>query len=356
MSSYPESSALTRRQIIQGTVALAATSFWAGCSASSSSTDPSNPTSSSPPGNTPALANPQPVPAGPVTQASLTVTSGAAGSIGPAFAGLSYEKNKLCSPIFSASNSDLIALFKRIGPSVLRVGGNSVDQNVWTPNGAGQTAGQIAPSDVASLAGFVKAAGWQCLYGINLGGAATGATTPALAAAEVAYAAGQFGSSLLGIEIGNECDLYGDPGSYFAGNWSLSKFLSLWGQFRNAILATTPDVTITGPAATTPVTNWTIPFGQAVTKSEIGLLTQHYYRANGALSTSTAPFLITPDPYLVQELAQLQTAAQDIGIPFRMSECNSFYDGGAPGSVIPTRRHSGSSTTSSTALRAEPSV
>ena len=335
MSSYPESSALTRRQIIQGTVALAATSFWAGCSASSSSSESSSPANSSPPSSPPdsppAPANPQPVPAGPVTQASLTVTSGAAGSIGPAFAGLSYEKNKLSSPIFSASNSDLIALFKRIGPSVLRIGGNTVDQNVWTPNGAGQTAGQIAPSDVASLAGFVKAAGWQCLYGINLGGAATGATTPALAADEVAYAAGQFGSSLLGIEIGNECDLYGDSGSYFAGNWSLNKFLTLWGQFRTAILATTPDVAITGPAATTPLTNWTIPFGQAVTKNEIDLLTQHYYRADGALSTSTAPFLITPDPYLVQELAQLQTCAQGIGIPFRMSECNSFYDGGADG-------------------------
>src|SRR5580658_4539092 len=269
MGSYPEYSALTRRQIIQGTVALAATSFWAGCSGSGSSTDPSSPTNSSPPSTPAAPANPQPVPAGPVTQASLTITSAAAGSIGPAFAGLSYEKNKLSSPIFTASNSDLIALFKRIGPSVLRIGGNTVDQNVWTPNGPGQTAGQIAPSDVASLAGFVKAAGWQCLYGINLGGAATGATTPALAAAEVAYAAGQFGSSLLGIEIGNECDLYGDPGSYFAGNWSLNKFLSLWGQFRTAILATTPGVPITGPAATTPVTNWTIPFGQAVTKSEI---------------------------------------------------------------------------------------
>ena len=163
MSSYPESSALTRRQIIQGTVALAATSFWAGCSASGSSPELSSPTNSSPPDSPPAPANPQPVPAGPVTQASLTITSAAAGSIGPAFAGLSYEKNKLSSPIFTASNSDLIALFKRIGPSVLRIGGNTVDQNVWAPNGAGQTAGQIAPSDVASLAGFVKAAGWQCL-------------------------------------------------------------------------------------------------------------------------------------------------------------------------------------------------
>jgi len=175
---------------MQGTVALVASSFLSGCGSSNSG----------------ALqpANPQPVPPGPLTQASLIVTAAAADTIGPAFAGLSYEKSELYGPLFTASNSGLIGMFNRLGTSVLRIGGNSVDRNVWTPNGPGQTAGQIAPSDVDSLAAFVKAAGWQCLYGINLGGAATGATTPALAAAEVAYAAQQFGSSLLGTEIGNE--------------------------------------------------------------------------------------------------------------------------------------------------------
>jgi hypothetical protein len=263
--------------------------------------------------------------------ASLTVTTTPAGSIGPAFAGLSYEKSSMQERLFTASNSDFIGLFKRLGTSVLRVGGNTVDENVWTPNGAGRTTGQIAPSDVASLAGFVKATGWQCLYGINLGGAATGATTPALAAAEVAYAAEQFGSSLLGIEIGNEPDAYGDPGSYFAGNWSLSDFLTLWGEFRSAILASTPTVRITGPVASYNVSGWTIPFGQAVTRSEIDLLTQHYYRANGQSPFSTASFLVTSDPTLVRELATLNSGAQNIGVPFRISECNSFYDGGAPG-------------------------
>jgi hypothetical protein len=99
-----------------------------------------------------------------------------------------------------------------------------VDKHVWTPNGPGRTAGQIAPSDVDSLAAFVKAAGWQCLYGVNLAGVSTGATTPALAADEVAYAAQQFGSSLLGIEIGNEPDLYGYPGNYFADDGRFPSF------------------------------------------------------------------------------------------------------------------------------------
>jgi len=322
-NATPPSSTLTRRQAIQGAAALAAFSLIPACSSSGGSGSGSNPTGS----------NSQPTPSGSITGASLTVTSTTAGSIGPAFAGFSYEKSQIHAPVFTGTNSNLIALFKRLGTSVLRIGGNSVDQTVWNPSGAGQTSGQVAPSDVAALAAFVKATGWQCLYGINLGGSATGATTPALAASEVAYAVQQFGSSLLGIEIGNECDLFGSSccGGYYLNNWSLSQFLALWGQYRAAILATTPNVPLTGPASAGSASTWTIPFGQSVTKNEITLLTQHYYRANGQSPTSTAAFLVTPDSTLVSELVTLKAGAQGIGVPYRIGECNSYYNGGASG-------------------------
>jgi hypothetical protein len=266
-----------------------------------------------------------------MVQATVGVSATTAGTIAPAFAGLSYEKSAMTEPLFSASNSNLMGLFDRLGPSVLRIGGNSVDRNVWTPKGAGQTSGQIAPSDVAAAAAFAKAVNWQVLYGVNLGGSATGATTPALAAAEVAYAAQQFGPNLLGIEIGNECDLYGHAGNYYAGNWSLAQFETLWTQYRAAILATTPSVPITGPASGGSVSTWTVPFGEFATKSEIMLLTQHYYRADGTLPTSTGAYLITPDSTIVSDLAALQAGAAQIGVPYRMSECNSFYNGGSNG-------------------------
>jgi hypothetical protein len=319
---FEKSVALTRRQVMRGTIALAASSVLQGYMFAEQELLGSL-------GK--AATNPQPEPTGPVTQTYLSVNEVASGHIGRAFAGLSYEKSSLYESLFTDSNSDLIGLFRRLGPSILRIGGNSVDENVWSPNGTGHTIGQIAPADVDSLAAFVKAAGWQCLYGINLGGAATGATTPALAAAEVAYAAEQFGSSLLGIEIGNECDLYGHAGNYFAGNWSLSQFLTLWGQFRAAILATTPFVPITGPASADNEGSWTAPFGETVTKSEITLLTQHYYRGNGHLATSSEEFLITPDTTLAGNLAILKAAAQSIGVPYRMSECNTFYNPGTSG-------------------------
>jgi hypothetical protein len=316
---------LTRRRILEGVGAMVVAGVANGCGGGSGSAlNPSTPAM-------PANPNPQPVPAGTVTPASIAVTATNAGSIGAAFAGLSYEKQTLAEPLFSASNSALIGLFRLIGPSVLRIGGNSVDKYVWVPSGPGQTTGQVAPSDVAALAGFLSATGWTCLYGINLGGSATGATTPALAAAEVAYVAQQLGSSLAGIEIGNECDLYGDTGNYYAGNWSLQQFETLWEQYRSAILAQTPSVTLTGPASGSHESTWTVPFGQFATKTQIALLTQHYYRANGQLPTSTPQLLITPDPTLVSNAAIVEAGAAAVGVPWRMAECNSYYNGGSPG-------------------------
>jgi hypothetical protein len=321
---------LTRRQATQGALAFTASTLLSSCGSSAK-----------PGASPPSKSNPQPVPSAPITQASLSVTPTSAGSVGPAFAGLSYEKSSLYeSPyLFSPSNSNLVNLFKRIGPSILRIGGNSVDRNVWNPNGTGQTAGQIAPADVNALAAFVKAAGWQCLYGINLGGAGphpytsgpiTAVTSPQLAAAEVAYAATEFGSSLFGIEIGNECDLYGS--TYFNGvTWNVSTFESLWSEYRDSILNEIPGVNVTGPADASNEASWTVPFGEWATKTDITLLTQHYYRGNGQATTSTAANLITPDPTLVADLGVLRGGAQNIGVPFRISECNSYYNGGANG-------------------------
>ncbi|HEV2135821.1 MAG TPA: hypothetical protein VGR47_16405 [Terracidiphilus sp.] len=337
-SRFPESAPLpaviTRREAVQGMLAVAAASLASGCRGSSSSSSSPTP---------PPSGNQQPTPSGSVADASLTVTASAVGTIPPAFAGLSYEKSKINQNpyLFTGANSNLIGIFKRLGSGILRIGGNSVDRNTWTTSGTGQTTGQISPADVDALAAFVQAAGWKCLYGINLGGAGPNpytsgsliaTTTPALAADEIAYAYLKFGPSLMGFEIGNECDLYGR--SYFSGAvWDPPTFESLWSSFRSAIVSRTPAVAslCTGPADAGHESSWTVPFGQSVTKSNLSLLTQHYYRANGADASSTAQLLISPDSNLISNLATLDSGANGIGVPFRMSECNSFYNGGANG-------------------------
>jgi hypothetical protein len=309
--------------MFQGLAAFSAAVFLAGCNKSqliSSSTASVQP-----------AVDPQPIPSGPLTQSSLTVSATSSGSIGTGFAGLSYEKSAMCEPLFASSNVNLIGLFELLGPSVLRVGGNSVDQCVWTPEGAGRTSNQIAPADVDELAAFLKAAGWQCIYGINLGGVANGSTTTGLAAEEVAYVAERLGSSLIGIEIGNECDGYGATGSYFPNNWSLAQFETLWRQFRDAIVAAVPGVPLTGPASGSNVTAWTVPFAQAVTHKGLSMVTQHYYRGDGQASASTAANLILADANLPRCMGLLKTASLVTSIPFRMGECNSYFNGGAMG-------------------------
>jgi hypothetical protein len=58
---------------------------------------------------------------------------------------------------------------------------------------------------------------------------------------------------------------------------------------------------------------------------------QHYYRGNGKSPSSTAAKLVSMDLTLPQNLKTLAAGASSIGVPFRMTETNSFYNGGAPG-------------------------
>lgn len=316
-------STVSRRQVLRGLSALAASSTLSGCGASVFSDLESN--------ETRPINNPQPVPVGAMTAASMTVSAATAGAFAGDFVGLAYEKQTLHLPLFTSANSDLIGLFRLLGKSVLRIGGNSVDENVWTPDGEGQTPGQIAPPDVDALAAFLKATGWTCIYGINLGGSATGATTPALAAAEVAYVSRAFGPLLAGIEIGNECENYRDAGSYYQFDWTVEMFVQLWSEYRDAILAQTPNAPLVGPAAGSNVAGWTIPWGEALTRSDFGLITQHYYKGPGNAQTATIANLLSPDTVLAAELALLKDGAQSIGVPFRIGECNSYWDGGTAG-------------------------
>jgi uncharacterized protein (TIGR03437 family) len=257
------------------------------------------------------------------TAATVTVTTTVAGVIGPGFAGLSYEKGQMANPFFSQQNADAIGLFKLIGPSLLRIGGNSVDKTTWMPNGKGRTSGQVAPPDIDALGGFLKATGWQVLYGVNLA-----QSTPALAAAEVAYAVQSLGSYLYGIEIGNEVDLYHSNG-YFPSTWGFSDYLALWQSFVAAIRQLSPNVPLTGPVAATNISGYVAPFAQAEGKNVI-LLSDHYYRGDGQSASSTVNLLVSPDPSIVTQAKAMLAVSQSVDVPYRFAETNSFYNGGAP--------------------------
>lgn len=276
-------------------------------------------------GFTPGIVSPVPTP---VPTSAITVSVEPlvlATSLSPSMAGFSYEKNKINTPIFRSSNTNLVNLFKLIGPSVFRIGGNSVEKTPWNASGLGSVAGEVAPNDIISLANFIKATDWTVIYGLSLA-----KSTPAAAAAEAQCAANAFGSHLLGFEIGNEPDLYYRNGLK-PSTYTFSDFLSEWNACANAILATVPHAVFTGPAPSYNYKQFTIPFAAAV-KQRISLLTHHYYRADGKSSTSTMDLLLSSDSGLLTELAAFSSAIKSNNIQgYRLAECNSFYNGGAPG-------------------------
>jgi hypothetical protein len=270
--------------------------------------------------------------AGPTLAAAIAVDPGTKlGGIGPAFVGLSYEKSQLQSGFFRGNNAAAVAMFDLLGPSILRIGGNSVDRTVWQTYDAGApfpdaaVPSVITAADVDGLAAFTKAAGWRVLYGVNMK-----ISSPGVAADEAAYASTSLGGSLFGLEIGNECDLYTTVVSS-PGTWSYAAFTADWNTFEAAMHGAAPTASFTGPASAGNTRTWTVPFAKDEAPS-ITLLTQHYYVANGQSDASTIDFLLQPHPSLVTELQELADAATSNAIPggYRMSECNSFYNGGAP--------------------------
>jgi hypothetical protein len=244
----------------------------------------------------------------------------------PGFAGFSYEKSKLSSHLFDAGHPGLVAHFQRLGPGLLRVGGNSVDKTPWNAAGAGLTAGEIGPPDVDRLAGFLRATGWKVLYGLDFAGG-----TASSWASEAAYAATALGDRLAGFEIGNEPDIYHSNGLR-PTTYTYAGFHTEWTAAAAAVRGAVPAAVLTGPASAWDRVHYTAPFA-ADERATIHLLTQHYYRANGQLATSTVDLLLQGDPALPASLQALRAAAGGSGIAggYRIAECNSYYNGGAPG-------------------------
>lgn len=71
------------------------------------------------------------------------------GTIGPASAGLSYEKAHMTAGFFTGSNGPLIAMFNLLGPSVLRIGGNTVDQTTLGRMPTSKPSGRLLPRPFA---------------------------------------------------------------------------------------------------------------------------------------------------------------------------------------------------------------
>ena len=282
------------------------------------------------------------------TKATLTIAGGAAGmAIARDFTGLSYESAQLANPeFFSAGNTELIALLRGLSPSGnLRLGGGSSELTTYSdadPSGAPpfevfgpDTSKTVKHGTVTTalalrnLRGFLDATGWSCLYGLNLGQG-----TKENAAAEAAAATRILGPRLLALQLGNEPDSFRNR--YRPATWGPEDYLREWGEFHDAIVAKTPGAKFAGPDISNKVTFLTAFAEAAAKRKDVVLLTAHYYAMGPAGSPgATLEQLMEPEPkQATMKAAGFAAAAEarkTAGLPLRMSEGNSCWDGGKAG-------------------------
>ena len=260
------------------------------------------------------------------------------------FIGLSYESAQLANPsFFSAKNTALIALFRELSDQgVLRLGGGTSEFTAFTteePRAAapfdavGPDTSKNVKSDtpittksLRNLRAFLDAANWRCLYGLNLGRGPV-----ARAAEEAFHAQSILGPRLIAFQLGNEPDAWRNR--YRPATWSYADYLKEWSAAHAAIVARVPQAKFAGPDVSNKMV-YVNGFAEDVKRSapDVVLLTSHYYAMGPAGAPGiTVDKLLSPDPKLERDLQIAMTAAHSAGLPYRMSEGNSCWNGGQPG-------------------------
>lgn len=252
-------------------------------------------------------------------------------TIPPDFMGLGYEISSVARPgLLSATNSVYVQLVRTLGKQgVIRIGGNTADYASYSANGApaslpeGKGGSVVNDAVLRDLGGFLEATGWQLIWALNLGsGSVENAVEEARSVIRTA------GNHLLAFEIGNEPDLFSrNPHRHWS--YGYNNYLSEFRRYREALQKALPGIPFAAPDAAT-ATDWVTRFATDE-RSNIKLLTEHYYRDGAKNPTSTIDELLHPDPKLATMLQQLKAASDLSGLPYRICETNSFYGGGKPG-------------------------
>lgn len=273
------------------------------------------------------------------------------------FVGLSYETGQLYNPrFFSPENQPLVNAFRTLnGSGVLRLGGHLSNITAW--EGVGQDdakqirgarhgiedywewplvdpvvqqnkRGILTRKALQNLRGFLDAAGWRLIYGLNF------ASGSAARAADEAHAVDAImGDRLSAFVIGNEVDGFGDDPFFRAAGYGFEQYIAEYELWVKAIREKTPHARFAGPDTDGKVDTWVLEYARR-TRGDSVLLTSHYYGMGPASDPAmTAERLLRKDqPELDAQIAAVARARQAAGgTPYRMDEGNSCFGGGRKG-------------------------
>ena len=281
---------------------------------------------------------------------TITVDTKAPGHIIPEdYLGVSYEMQGVLPDtngvhLFRPGNKALIRTFKTLGIKNLRVGGNTADRlTIPVP----------VESDADSLFAFAKKADMDVIYTLRIHAGTPDKNAPKLSmemagsanttnafvapskdsehmkrAVEMArHIETKYKDLLTGFAIGNEPDVFSTNYSDFKGSWI---------QFAEAITNAAPGAKFCGPASTPTRVVWSRMFANDFADTGlVALITQHDYPGGDARAVTNKMVgrarILSPlrlDQY--QRFYEVfATTAVSNGLPFRLEEANSMYDGGA---------------------------
>lgn len=252
----------------------------------------------------------------------------------PGLASLSFETRELVNPaFFSASNHELVQLCRSLNPhGVLRLGGNTSDYAIWAGyRGALPTVVPSRTRDpkrrftlhaaaLKALAGFLDATGWRLIFGVNLK-----IGVPAMADDLARAVRAAVGDHLLAVQIGNE------PNNYEA---SYAAFDRAWKPYAKVLRS--GRMPIGGPD-TGANTDWVEAYTREHGAANV-FLSRHYYR--GPASDGSLRDMLSGDLHhgddnhdvdFYPQAAALVRAGDAVGLPFRLTEAGSYYEGGREG-------------------------
>jgi hypothetical protein len=261
----------------------------------------------------PSLAHAQTTSALPVT---VTVAADRPGAeLPPHFLGLSYETSLLLPKAgryyFDANDRALVNMFQTLGIKSLRVGANAVDDpRIAVPG----------EKDIDALFAFARAAGVKVIYSFRLKNG-----DPSESARLAAYIAARYPDQLDCFAVGNEPNFYIKP---------YQAFFRLWKPHYDAILKAVPGARLEGPSSVDD--RYPIKLAKDVfAQGHLAMATNHYYflgsgrEAEKNPAASRARFLSNMDGTYANAFAKTGEVLAGMGVPYRIDEMNSCYNGGA---------------------------
>jgi hypothetical protein len=176
----------------------------------------------------------------------------------------------------------------------------------------------------------LRATGWTCIYGLNLGFG-----TPALDLPEAEFVHETLGPRLQYFQIGNEVDNFVQYHLRDGDVWNAERYLEQWLVIARAVQKAIPDAKFGMPDVASKVdwlTQIAAKWPSLSDRPHVAMLSHHHYWSGPPSNpNATIERLLQADPVVLKQAELSRAAAEKMGTGYRMTEGNTVYRGGKSG-------------------------